>query len=181
MIKNKLFKTDERIRAFYNQIGNIGFHVLSLLIWLNLIYRMVVLNQRGKEVIDILVILIFAGFLYIYMFIYFIREVSMNKSKEKISGLSVISLILGILSLVLYWGSGILGIPGPLDIITFWSSCALGIVGVICGVIDLFRIKSNRSSIKSRGFDIAGITLGAVGAFLIILMALYLNFWSSST
>ena len=180
MMKNKFFKTDERIRADYNQIGNIGFHSLSLLIWLSLIYRILVLNQRGKEIIDIVIILIFVGFFYIFITIYFIRQAVVNENKEKISSLSVISLILGILSLILYWGLGISGIPVPLDIIYFWGSCALGIAGVICGVIDLIRIKSNRSSIKSRRFDIAGITLGAVGAFLIMLFALYINFWSSS-
>ena len=178
-MKNRLFKTDERTRAVYNRIGTFGFHILSLLLWINLIYRMVVLNQRGKDLLDIIIILIFVGVIYKLMYTYFIGEIIKNEGKKNISILSIISLVLGFLSILIYWVGGAFGIPEPLDIISFWLSGVIGATAVVIGAIDLHRIKIGKSSVKGKGFDIAGIVLGAVGISLLVLLFFYLTFWSS--
>lgn len=72
-------------------------------------------------------------------------------TQEKFSGLSIASLITGILALA-----------------PFNFACA--IAGIVCGAIDLARIKSGKSSKKSRGMDLAGIILGAVGIVLSIVL-----------
>jgi len=83
-MSNKLFKSDERTNAAYNRIGSIGFYILSILIWLDLIYRMVVLRQRGEEIADILIILIFVGFFYIATATYFAGAVFRKLSISKV-------------------------------------------------------------------------------------------------
>ena len=64
-MRKRLFKTDERISEVYNRIGVISFHILSVVIWLNLIYRIVVLDQEWREFVDIAVVLVFIVILYI--------------------------------------------------------------------------------------------------------------------
>jgi len=177
-MKNRFFIKDERTTAVYNRIGAFGFHILSLLLWIDLIYRMVVLNQRGKELLDIIIILIFVGVIYKLMTTYFIREVIINERKKKLSILSFISLVLGLFSILIFWVSGVLSIPGPLDIISYWLSIALGIAAIVFGAIDLHRIKTGKSNVKGKGFNIAGIILGAVGISLFVLLFFYLTFWS---
>lgn len=172
-MKNKLFKTD-----VYNRIGVIGFHILSLLLWINLIYRMVVLNQRGKDLLDIIIILIFVGVIYKLMYTMFIGKIIINEGKKKISILSIISLVLGFFSILIYWVGNTLGIPGPFDVISFWFSGVIGATAIVLGVIDLYRIKIGKKSLKGKGFDIAGIVLGAVGISLLVLLFFFLTFWS---
>jgi len=80
----------------------------------------------------------------------------MNKeSQDKRSGLSIASIVTGIISIV-----------------PFGAGVVLGIAGIVCGVIDLNRIKEGKSSEKGRGFDIAGIILGAVG--IVVSIVLYI-------
>ena len=80
----------------------------------------------------------------------------MNKEgQDKRSGLSIASLVTGIISIV-----------------PFGAGVALGIAGIVCGAIDLNRIKEGKSSEKGRGFDIAGIILGAVG--IVVSIVLYI-------
>jgi len=74
---------------------------------------------------------------------------------NKRSGLSIASLVTGIISIV-----------------PFGAGVALGIAGIVCGAIDLNRIKEDKSSKKGRGFDIAGIILGAVG--IVVSIVLYI-------
>jgi hypothetical protein len=181
-MRNRLFKTDERINAVYKRMGTISFHILSILVWLNLIYRMVVLNQRWAEVADIIVVLAVIGILYIVIISYFIREAVMSGSKERRSGLSITSLangiisfllITGILSVALYWISP--GLRLNIQILQIVFLCiggVLGVTGTVCGAVDLFRIQEGRSSVNGRGFDIAGIILGVLGIAFVMLIIL---------
>jgi len=101
-MSNKLFKSDERTNAAYNRIGSIGFYILSILIWIDLIYRMVVLRQRGEEIADILIILIFVGFFYIATATYFagivFRKLSIVKVVAIYFGLVLFTTVLGVIA-----------------------------------------------------------------------------------
>ena len=115
-----------------------------------------------------------------------------NKTKsEKFRGLSITSLVTGILaftaSLALVW-------PGSYSIIDFiflsenvnmalreytlFFQISQGFVigllvtAIVCGSIDLRRIKAGRYSRKGRGFDIAGIVLGVISPIFPILVFL---------
>jgi len=181
-MKNRIFKTDERINAVYNRMGTISFHILSVLVWLNLIYRMVILNQRWGEVVDILAVLVVIGIFYIVIISYFIKEAVMSASQERHSGLSIASLIsgilsflliTGILSVTLYWVSPNLRLNIQiLQIVFLWVGGVLGVTGIVCGAVDLYRIGEGKSSIKGRGFDIAGIILGVLGIAFVMLLIL---------
>jgi len=46
----------------------------------------------------------------------------------------------------------------------------MGIIPVILGAVDLSRIKNSLASEKGKGFDIAGIVLGAIGVVVWIIM-----------
>ena len=183
---NRLFRTDERTKAVYNHIGTIGFHILSVLVWLNLIYRMVILNQRWGEVADIVVVLIFIGIFYIVIISYFIKEAVMSTSKEKHSGLSIAALIngilsflliTGILSVVLWWVSPNLRLNIQiLQIVFLGIGGILGITGIVCGAIDLYRIWEGKSSKKGISFDIAGIILAvlSIGFIMLLILSFFL-------
>jgi hypothetical protein len=101
-MRNRLFKTDERISAVYNRIGSLGFFIISILIWLDLIYRMVILHQRGEEIVDILIILVFVGFFYIATAAYFtgfgFRKLSVLKIIALYFGLVIFVTLLGVLA-----------------------------------------------------------------------------------
>ena len=81
--------------------------------------------------------------------------------EEKPSGLSIASLVTGICSLFPILGTG----PG--------------IAAFICGIIDLVRMKSGKSSVKGKGFDITGIVLGSISivVFIILLSIGILEIW----
>jgi len=185
---NRLFKSDERISAVYTRMGTIGFHILSVLVWLNLIYRMVILNQRGGEVADIIVILVVIGILYIVIISYFVKEAVMSASKERHSGLSIVTLIngilsflliTGILSVALYWVNPNLRLNIQIIQIVFLGiGGVLGIVGIVTGTIDLYRIRGGKSSVKGRGFDIAGIILAVLSTGFIMVFILSFFFIS---
>ena len=102
IMKNKIFRTDERTRAVYNRIGSIGFYIISILIWVDLIYRMVVLRQKGEEVVDIIIILIFVGLFYIASATYFAgmvySKLSIVKAVAIYIGLVLFTTILGVLA-----------------------------------------------------------------------------------
>ena len=72
--------------------------------------------------------------------------------EEKPRGFAIASLVTGICSL--FPGLG----TGP------------GIAAFICGIIDLVRIKSKKSSIKGKSFDITGIVLGSISVVLFIIL-----------
>jgi hypothetical protein len=61
------------------------------------------------------------------------------------------------------------------------AATGLSIAAVVCGSIDLKRIKAGRYSNKGRGFDIAGIVLGGIWILvgLINLVGLVITSWSS--
>ena len=101
---------------------------------------------------------------------------------EKYRKLSITALVTGILavSLVVFWSFGwfyivdVLQISNvPLSIIAALSLpiiiLGLSITAVVCGSIDLKRIKAGPYSRKGKGFDIAGIVLGGA----IVLFALF--------
>jgi len=181
-MKKRLFKTDERINVVYNRMGTISFHILSVLVWLNLIYRMVVLNQRWAEVADIIAVLAVIGILYIVIISYFIKEAVMSSSQKRHSGLSIISLvsgiisfllITGIISVTLYWVSPNLRLEMQILQIAFLViGGVIGTAGIICGAVDLFRIREGGSSVKGKGFDIVGIILGVLGIAFVMLLIL---------
>jgi len=104
-----------------------------------------------------------------------------NKIKaEKFRKLSIASLITGILPyiymLLLYLILEIL-LKGVYIIDTLVTSLTfvgfgLPIAAVVCGSIDLKRVKAGRYSNKGKGLDIAGITLGSVLILAVIWFAL---------
>lgn len=185
---NRLFKSDERISAVYNRMGTVSFHILSVLVWLNLIYRMVILNQRWGELADVIAVLVFIGILYIVIISYFVKEAVMSTSKERHSGLSITALvsgilsfllITGILSVALYWVSPNLHLNIQiLQIVFLGIGGVLGIAGIVCGAVDLFKIHEGRSSVKGRGFDISGIILAIFSTGFIMVSILSFFFIS---
>ena len=65
-------------------------------------------------------------------------------------------------------------LPGNITVIIItinFMLFGLPIAALICGSIDLKRIKAGRYSRKGRGFDIAGIVLAGI----FILLALYIG------
>ncbi len=72
---------------------------------------------------------------------------------QRPSGLAIASLVTGILS-----------------ILSPFAGFALGIAGIVCGAIDMSRIKKGLSSEKGKGLDIAGIITGAVGIVVQIVI-----------
>jgi hypothetical protein len=112
----------------------------------------------------------------------------MNKEvkKERYRKLSIAALVTGILAfspLFMRLGPTIVKfIPSLIDNIAVlrlitsiqFLFFGLPIAAVVCGSIDLKRIKAGRYSRKGRGFDIAGIVLGGV-FILIVLVFVYLE------
>lgn len=49
------------------------------------------------------------------------------------------------------------------------AALGLSIAAVVCGSIDLKRIKAGRYSNKGRGFDIAGIVLGGIPILIFLV------------
>jgi tellurite resistance protein TehA-like permease len=105
---------------------------------------------------------------------------------EKYRKLSVAALVMGIIglgSIVLY---NILWMPisiflskfmeeniTPATIIPFIALVlGLSIAAVICGSIDLSRIKKGLYNNKGKGFDIAGIVLGGIVVLIAIIFML---------
>ena len=85
-----------------------------------------------------------------------------NKSKsEKFRKLSIAALVCGILVF-----SPFLLQLGPIQPM-LWG---LPIAAVVCGSIDLKRIKAGLYSRKGRGFDIAGIVLGGIPILYVLVM-----------
>lgn len=99
---------------------------------------------------------------------------------EKYRKLSITSLITGILSymgVLLNWFIfEILSIGAYVNwiIITIITLAmfVLAIAAIVCGSIDLNRIKRGQYSIKGKGFDITGIILGSVFVLAFIWFAL---------
>ena len=99
-----------------------------------------------------------------------------NKIKpEKYRKLSITALVTGILVYGLGGPSFILEPVSPiLNSIFSWVTPWLSIAAIVCGSIDLRRIKAGRYSNKGRGFDITGIVLGGI-YFLFMLVFLLLE------
>jgi len=143
IMRNKIIRSDERTRAVYNRIGSIGFYIISILIWIDLIYRMVVLRQRGEEIADIIIILIFVGLFYIASATYFAgiiySKLSIGKAIAIYIGLVLFTTILGVLARSIKIGN-----LASLD----WILKMLGIsaisVAVFMGVFVLFSYLGQR-------------------------------------
>ena len=83
-------------------------------------------------------------------------------NQDRPSGLSIASLVTGILAML------------PLG-----SGLPLGIAAIVCGAIDLNRIKAGKCCIAGKGMDIAGIILGSVAivaTVALIIVSLVLVF-----
>jgi len=85
----------------------------------------------------------------------------------KVTGLSglllaiiLLTVVLVVVFTVLNKNWNIYNIP---EFVISTSSIILSICGVICGAIDLKRIKTGKSSGKGRVFDIVGIVSGSIG------------------
>ena len=100
-------------------------------------------------------------------------------NQEKFRKLPIAALVTGILAYgnacLVFWVNSILfnwqSIPSAI-LVNFWTF-SLPIAAIVCGSIDLKRIKAGSCSNKGKGFDIAGIVLGSVfiiivGGFLIL-------------
>jgi len=85
----------------------------------------------------------------------------------KVTGLSGLLLTIILLTVVLVVAFTILNknwnIYNTPEFIISTSSIILSISGVVCGAIDLKRIKIGKSSKKGRVFDIVGIVSGLIG------------------
>jgi hypothetical protein len=57
-------------------------------------------------------------------------------------------------------------------IMSFYIGIAFSLTtaAIVCGSVDLRRVKMGLNSIKGKGFDIAGIILGSIGIIYIILV-----------
>ena len=88
---------------------------------------------------------------------------------EKYRKLSITALVTGILAAILavFWWFGWL--PIVLQVSSSPLAFGLSITAVVCGSIDLKRIRAGLYSKKGKGFDITGIVLGGPP----ILFALY--------
>ena len=173
-MRKRLFKTDERISEVYNRIGAISFHILSVVVWLNLIYRIVVLDQEWREFVDIAVVLVFIVILYIVIISYFIREAAIDSKKESPSRLSIAALVTGILAGALGMLKITMPLGGRINSIIIPLVFLLVIAAFVCGGIDLIIIKVGRNSKKGRGFDIAGIALAAILVLVVVGFFVYL-------
>ena len=106
-----------------------------------------------------------------------------DKAKfEKYRGLSIAALVTGLLSvvsisLIFRWSSSfhVINLETLLTklIIVFILSIGLPLTSIICGSIDLSRIKAGRYSNKGKGLSIAGIVLGSF--FLIPGLLLFIE------
>lgn len=111
---------------------------------------------------------------------------------EKYRGLSIAALILGIFSfvcLVIFFitigpsiGSYLKNFIPEQFLVIFVLSCIViyfPIPAIICGSIDLKRIKSGQYDSKGKGLDIAGIVLGSVFILIVVWFILGEMFTSS--
>lgn len=95
-----------------------------------------------------------------------------DKAKfEKYRGLSIAALVTGLLSvvsisLIFRWSSSfhVINLETLLTklIIVFILSIGLPLTSIICGSIDLKRVKTGRYSNKGKGLSITGIVLGSI-------------------
>ena len=105
---------------------------------------------------------------------FILRGAVMNKKikSEKYRELSITSLAIGILIILVYSLIPLFlifrDIFSHIMLNIFFSlgtAIGLSIVAIVCGSIDLKRIKSGCYSNKGRGFDITGIVLGGIWIF----------------
>jgi len=110
-----------------------------------------------------------------------------NKANpEKYRKLSIAALVTGILT-VLHIILTLIGFnwSGFLDefviyLFPFYIVCfPLPIIAIVCGSIDLKRIKSGLYSKKGRGMDITGITLGSLYFISVICIIIYYYYFIS--
>jgi len=105
-----------------------------------------------------------------------------NKARlEKYRGLSITALVTGLLSIISFI---IIVILSPFEVIAdngglmfsfrnfiifSLPGISLPVTAIVCGSIDLKRIKAGRCSNKGKGLDITGIVLGSVFLLPILL------------
>jgi hypothetical protein len=122
--------------------------------------------------------IIFGRIIKIYQYLKFLRKGKLkmnNKAKlEKYRGLSIAALVTGLLSVITIpqifrWSSSfhVINLETLLIkiIIVFILGIGFPLTAIVCGSVDLKRIKAGLYSNKGKGFSITGIVLGA--AFLI--------------
>lgn len=103
--------------------------------------------------------------------------------KEKFRKLSVISFVTGIIPLGLGVLYNFLWYPISILLGNLFSTetiatiiataiflfIALSIIAIVCGYVDLMKIKPGKNSNKGKGLDIAGIIIGFLFILLIII------------
>jgi hypothetical protein len=117
----------------------------------------------------------FGRIIKIYQYLKFLRKgkLKMNsKAKlEKYRGLSIAALVTGLLSVITIpqifrWSFSfhVINLETLLSkiIIVFILAIVLPLTAIVCGSVDLKRIKAGRYSNKGKGLSIAGIVLGAI-------------------
>ena len=106
---------------------------------------------------------------------------------EEYRGLSIAALVTGLLSvvsisLIFRWSSSfhVINLETLLTklIIVFILSIGLPLTSIICGSIDLIRIKAGRYGNKGKGLSITGIVLGSIfliPGFLLFIEEIFFN------
>jgi hypothetical protein len=130
--------------------------------------------------------IVFGSIIKIYQYLKFLRKGKLkmnNKAKlEKYRGLSIAALVTGLLSVITIpqifrWSSyfHVINLDTLLlkIIIVFILGIGFPLTAIVCGSVDLKRIKAGRYSNKGKGFSIAGIVLEAV--FLIPGIILFIE------
>ena len=79
-----------------------------------------------------------------------------NVDFSKSSGMSIASMILGIVSVALSL------IPFPFFLVFLWLFIPMIIIAIVLGIVDLVKIKNKESSPLGKPKDITGIVLGAL-------------------
>ena len=112
--------------------------------------------------------------------IFILRGAVMNNKikSEKFRALSVTALVTGILAVslaivifIVIFFELVNDLIVQIFVFGYSPATGLAIAAIVCGAIDLKRIKAGHYSKKGRGFDIAGIVLG--GIFILFMLPVW--------
>ncbi len=110
---------------------------------------------------------------------------NIDTKKERFRPLSIIALIIGLLSFVpviiidpiryLLLDLGMVNFLRSTSFLITYIYFIFPIIAVVCGSIDLCRIKMGLYSNKGKGFDITGIVFGSLYIIAFVILNLWLH------